>query len=268
MQFRQKALSKLQSPEELDLPVRFARPQGRLVLAVTVVVMAAASFWALTGTVSAKLSASGVLTHAEGSYTLQSPVAGQVTEVLAAEGQLLSPGAPMLTVRTDRGDRPVLAVAGGRVTTLVARTGSVLTVGADVATLERVKNPDDPMVAVLYVPAAAGSTIPVDAAVDLSVQSVPRQQFGVLRGRVKAVGRAPQSPAQLSGFLGDTALAEQFSRQGNPVAVLVELERSSATRSGYAWSTADGPPYTLDSTALVTGAVRLSAQRPVDWLLP
>ncbi|ARX88421.1 hypothetical protein SMD44_07908 [Streptomyces alboflavus] len=43
MQFRQQALSKLQSPEELDVPVRYARPQGLLVLAVTLVVMAAAA---------------------------------------------------------------------------------------------------------------------------------------------------------------------------------------------------------------------------------
>ncbi|MET9322978.1 HlyD family efflux transporter periplasmic adaptor subunit [Streptomyces sp. NPDC003038] len=268
MQFRQKALSKLQSPEELDLPVRFARPQGRLVLAVTVVVMAAASFWALTGTVSSKLSAPGVLTHAEGSYVLQSPVAGQVTGVLAEEGQLLSPGAPLLNVRTDQGDRPVRAVAGGRLTTLVAKVGSVVTTGADVATVERVQNPDDPLVAVLYVPGGSGGAIAVGAPVDLSVQSVPRHRFGVLRGRVKAVGRVPQTEAQISGFLGDNGLAEQFSRQGKPVAVLVQLERSSTTESGYKWSSADGPPYAVDSTTPVTGAVHLAARRPADWLLP
>ncbi|MEV7526376.1 HlyD family efflux transporter periplasmic adaptor subunit [Streptomyces sp. NPDC091371] len=268
MQFRQKALSKLQSPEELDLPIRFARPQGRLVLAVTVIVMAAASFWALTGTVSAKLSAPGILTPTEGSYTVQSPVAGQVTGVLADEGQLLPPGAPLVNVRTDQGDRPVRAVAGGRVTALVAETGSVIATGADVATLERVQDPDDPLVAVLYVPAGSGPTIPVGASVDLSVQSVPRQQFGVLRGRVKAVGRIPQTEAQISGFLGDRRLAEQFSRQGNPVTVLVQLERSSTTTSGYTWSSTDGPPYAVDSTTPVTGAVHLAPQRPVDWLLP
>ncbi len=267
MQFRQKALSKLQSPEELDLPVRFARPQGRLVLAVTVVVMAAASFWAFTGSVSSKLSAPGILTHAEGSYMLQSPYAGQITGVLAKEGQLLPPGAPLLEVGTDRGARTVRVVAGGRVTTLVAKIGSVVTTGADVATVERVTSPDDPMVAVLYVPGGSGGTIPVGAPVDLSVQSVPQQRFGVLRGRVKAVGRAPQTPARISGFLGDSRLAAQFSRQGNPVAVLVQLERS-ATTSGYRWSSAGGPPYAVDSTTPVTGAVHLSAQRPVDWLLP
>ncbi|MEV6654248.1 HlyD family efflux transporter periplasmic adaptor subunit [Streptomyces sp. NPDC051219] len=268
MQFRQKALSKLQSPEELHLPVRFARPQGRLVLAVTVVAVAVATFWALTGSVSSKLSAPGILTSAEGSYVLQSPVAGQVTAVLAEEGRLLSPGEPLLTVRTAKGDEPVRAVAGGRVTTLVAKTGSVVTTGADVATVERVKTPDAPLVAMLYVPGGSGSAIPVGAAVDLTVQSVPQQQFGVLRGRVKKVGRSPQTQARIGSFLGDKQLAAQFARQGNPVAVLVELERSSATESGYKWSSTDGPPYAVDSTTPVTGAVHLSAQRPVDWLLP
>lgn len=268
MQFRQKALSKLQSPEELDLPVRFARPQGRLVLAVTVVVMTAAAFWAFTGSVSSKLGAPGILTHADGSYLLQSPFAGQVTAVHAKEGQLLSPGAPLLQVGTEQGDRTVRAVAGGRVTALLARVGAVVTAGADVATVERVKSPDDPLVAVLYVPAASGAAIPVGAAVDLTVQSVPQQRYGVLRGRVKEVGRTPQTPARIGGFLGDTGLAAQFTRQGNPVSVLVELDRTTRTRSGYRWSSTDGPPYILDSTTPVTGAVHLSVQRPVDWLLP
>lgn len=83
-------------------------------------------------------------------------------------------------------------VAGGRVTSLVAKTGAVLTTGADVATVERVKNADDPLVAVLYLPAASGAEIRPGAFVDLNVQSVPQQRFGVLRGRVKEVGRAPR----------------------------------------------------------------------------
>jgi pyruvate/2-oxoglutarate dehydrogenase complex dihydrolipoamide acyltransferase (E2) component len=269
VQFRQRALSRLQSPEELDLPVRLARPQGRLVLAVTVVVMAAASWWALTGSVSSKVTASGILTHAQGSYTLQSPVAGQVTRVLAEEGQLLDPGEALLTVRTDEGgEREVDAVAGGLLTTVVADAGAVVTAGADVATLEHVKGPDEPLIAVLYVPGDGGAAIPVGASVDLSVQSVPRERFGVLRGRVEAVGSAPLTRRQISGFLGDEQLADIFSREGNPIAVVVRLERSRATESGYAWSSTDGPPYAVASRTPVSGAVTLAAQRPVDWLLP
>ncbi|MWA15532.1 HlyD family efflux transporter periplasmic adaptor subunit [Streptomyces sp. BA2] len=268
MQFRQQALSKLQSPEELDLPVRYARPQGLLVLAVTVIVMAAASVWAVTGSISSTLRAPGILTHGQGSYVLQSPVTGQVTRVIAEEGKRVDAGAPVLKVRTDQGDKVVRSIAAGRVTTLVARIGTVVTTGADVATVERVSGTDDPLLAMLYVPADSAATVPVGASVDLTVQSVPTQEYGMLRGRVKAVGRTAQSDQKISGFLGDKELAGQFTKDGPPVAVLVRLETSSGTKSGYKWSSAGGPPFALDSMTLATGAFHLAEQRPIDWLLP
>lgn len=268
MQFRQKALSKLQSPEELDLPVRYARPQGRLVLTVTALVMAVASVWAVTGSVSSKLNVPGILTHAEGSYVLQSPVAGQVTAVLANEGDTLREGAPLLTVRTAQGDRPVQAVAAGRLTTLVAKIGAVVNTGTNVATVERITSADEPLEALLFVPGSTGASIPVGAQVDLSVQTVPAQQFGVLRGHVKAVGRTSETRQQIAGFFGDDQLGDVFTANGQPVTVVIQLDRSRSTKSGYEWSSTDGPPYPIDSRALVSGAVHLAAQRPIDWLLP
>ncbi|MGI5352094.1 HlyD family efflux transporter periplasmic adaptor subunit [Streptomyces sp. CA-250714] len=268
MEFRQKALAKLQSPEELDVPVRFARPQGLLVLVVTLVVMAAGCVWAVTGTVSSKLTAPGVLTHSQGSYLLQSPVAGQVTAVHAKPGQQVEKDAPVVSVRTDRGVRAVRAVARGRVSSLTAEAGSVVTTGADVATVERVKSRDDPLVAMVYVPADKGATVRVGATVDLTVGSVSTDRYGLLRGTVRAVGQAPQTRQQISSFLGDKDLAQQFTRQGRPLAVQVRLERSSATRSGYVWSRGGGPPSAPESATPVNGAVHLAARRPVDWLLP
>ncbi|MEU9980882.1 HlyD family efflux transporter periplasmic adaptor subunit [Streptomyces sp. NPDC050856] len=268
MQFRQKALSKLRSPEEIDLPVRLARPRGPLVLAVTVVAMAAAAVWAVTGTVSSTLGAPGVLTHAQGSYVLQSPVAGQVTGVLAEEGDRVAAGAPLVTVRTAKGPTLLRALSAGRLTALAAATGSVVTPGADVAAVERVGEKDDPLMAVVYVPADRGPAVPVGAPVDLTVQSVPVRRYGVLRGRVQAVGRTAQTRRHIAAFLGSDHLAEQFSRQGQPVAVLVRLEPAPGGRTGYAWSASDGPPYRLDSMTPVTASVHLADQHPIDWLFP
>lgn len=268
MQFRQKALSKLQSPEELDLPVRYARPQGWLVLTVTVLAMVAAAVWAVTGSVSSKVNAPGVLTHAHGSYLLQSPVSGQVTQILAREGQPVRAGTPVLKVRTERGDRAVRAVATGRVNNLVAKIGSVVTTGKDVATVERVRRSGEPLVAMVYVPSGSASTVPAGARVDLDVQSVPAQRFGTLRGTVQAVGKAPQSSQQISSFLGDQQLGEQFSAHGKPMAVLVKLDRDPGSASGYRWSQQQGPPQAPDSMTQATADIRLPAQRPIEWLLP
>ncbi|CAL9661819.1 hypothetical protein SUDANB176_07033 [Streptomyces sp. enrichment culture] len=268
MQFRQQALAKLQSPEELDLPVRFARPQGWLVLSVTVVAMAAASVWAVTGSVPSTVSAPAVLTHGQGSYVLQSPVSGQVTAVLARQGERLPAGSPVLKVRTGQGDTVVRALDAGRVTALAAGVGQIVRTGANVAAVEKVADAGDPLYATVYVPAESAAGIPAHASVDLTVQSVPRQEYGVLHGEVKSVGRSAQSAQQIAAFLGDSQLGEQFTKEGRPVAVTVELEKSSATKSGYAWSSADGPPFRLTSMTLATGSVRLADRRPVDWLLP
>lgn len=268
MQFRQQALSKLQSSDDIDLPVRFARPQGLLVLTVTVLVMAAASVWAVTGTVSSTLTAPGLLTHAQGGYVLQSPIAGQVTEVLAKEGDRIPAGTPLLELRTPEGTGTVRTLAAGRLTALVAGIGTVVTVGADVAAVERVARADDPLKAVVYLPADGAPPVPVGAAVDLTVQSVARQQYGVLRGRVESVGRAAQSRQQMAAFLGSGQLAEQFARQGRTLPVLVRLEREPGTASGFAWSSAGGPPFRPASMTPLSGVVQLAEQHPVDWLLP
>jgi multidrug efflux pump subunit AcrA (membrane-fusion protein) len=268
VQFRQQALAKLQSPEELDLPVRFARPQGRLVLAVTVLVMAAASVWAVTGSVASTVSAPAILTHGQGSYLLQSPVSGQVTAVLTGQGRRIGADSPVLEVRTAKGRTVVRSVAAGRVTGLAATIGAIVDTGTNVAAVEKVADAGDPLYATVYVPAQNAAAIPPGAAVDLTVQSVPTQEYGVLRGRVRSVDRAAQSPQQIAAFLGDSQLGEQFTRKGRPVAVLVRLERSSGTKSGYRWSSAGGPPFRLDSMTMGTGSIRLDDQRPIDWLLP
>ncbi|MFJ9030495.1 HlyD family efflux transporter periplasmic adaptor subunit [Streptomyces sp. NPDC102274] len=268
MQFRQQALAKLRSPEEIDLPVRFARPQGCLVLAVTVVVMAAATVWAVTGSLSSTVGAAGILTHGQGSYVLQSPVAGQVTEVLVEEGRHVPANTPLLKVRTAGGTTVVRTIAAGRVTTLVATIGSVVTTGTDVAAVERIDSPDDPLMAMLYLPADNGSEISVGASVDLTVQSVPAKRYGVLRGEVKSVGRTGLTAQRIAGALGSNQLGEHFSKGGQPVPVLVQLDRSSSTTSGFTWSTSDGPPYAVDSMTLADGTIHLAEQRPIDWLLP
>ncbi|WP_042364800.1 HlyD family efflux transporter periplasmic adaptor subunit [Streptacidiphilus neutrinimicus] len=269
MQFRQQALAKQQSPEDLDVPAQLARPQGRLVLLVTAAVVAASGFWAVTGTVASTVSAPGILFHAEGSYSLQSPVAGQVVAVYANAGDTLAAGVPLLAVRTGTSQKvqTIRTVSAGRITTLAAPLGSVVETGSELAAVERVTSPDEPLVAVLYASATNAASMPVGAEVDLNVQSVPVQQYGLLRGKVLSVGGGPESHQQIAGFLGSDQLAQAFSAQGQPVAVVVQLERSGS-RSGYAWSTTQGPPYQLQSSELVSAAVHLPGQHPIDWILP
>ena len=160
------------------------------------------------------------------------------------------------------------SISAGRISAVAATVGQIIQTGTNVAAVEKVAHADDPLYATVYVPAENAASIPAHAAVDLTVQSVPSQEYGVLRGRVKAVDRTAQSAQAIAAFLGDTQLGEQFTKKGRPVAVTVRLLQAPGTRSGYAWSTAGGPPFALASMTMATASVKLADQRPVDWLLP
>jgi len=268
VQFRQQALSKQQSPEELDLPVRFARPQGLLVLIVVLIAFAAAGIWSVTGSVSSRLDAPGILTYAHGSYVVQSPVSGQITGVYAKEGQFVDRGERLLRVRTQRGELNVRALARGRVTALKGGLGAIVSTGTGVATVERTGKRGSRLRAMVYVPAGSAASVDKGAAVDLTVQSAPSQRYGVLRGTVQKVGGTAQSRQQIAAFLGDSQLGEEFTESGRPVPVLVRLRRSAETPTGYRWSTSRGPAHRLGSMTLAGGSVHLADQRPIDWLAP
>ncbi|AXK33557.1 HlyD family efflux transporter periplasmic adaptor subunit [Streptomyces armeniacus] len=271
MQFRRQALARQQLPDELELPVRYARPQGLLVLVVVLLIVGGGGAWAVTGSVSGRVDAPGILTYGQGSHTVQSPVGGQVTKVYAREGRFVKAGAALVRVRTRDGDRAVRALDAGRVSSLRAGLGTIVSTGSHVATVERTGEQEGKareLRAILYVPAGSAASVPKGAAVDLTVQSAPRQQYGVLRGTVESVGSAPQSREQIAAFLGDAQLGEEFTRGERPVPVVVRLRKSPGATGRYEWSTSRGSSHPLSSMTLADGSVRLAAQRPVDWLIP
>ncbi len=207
VQFRQQALSKLQSPEELDLPVRFARPQGWLVLAVTVVVMAAASVWAVTGSVSSTVSAPAILTHGRGQLRPAEP--------------RLRPGhrGPRRGGRPAARQRPGAEGPYGlrRVGRPHGRRGPAhharrhdrrrsSAPGTNVATVEKVARADDPLYATVYVPA--------------------EQRRHDSRGR----GRRPDRPVRAHPAVRGAARPCEVGRTGPP-RPSSRSARSSATAS-------------------------------------
>jgi hypothetical protein len=159
-------------------------------------------------------------------------------------------------------------VAPGRVVAVLADIGAVVSAGTNVATLERVRRPSDPLLALVYVPAGSASSVPLGAGVELTVPTAPADRYGRLRGTVAGIGQSPQTKAQLTAFLGDGSLAAALTAKGDALAIVVKLTASATTRSGYRWTKDSGPPGPPASMTPVSATVRLTSQRPVDWLLP
>jgi hypothetical protein len=266
VKFRPQALAKLQSPMAVDAPIQLARPRSLLSLSVVALLIVCGALWSAVGSVPQNTHADGILTHTQGSIYFQSPYDGQITGVYVSLGSVFPVNTPLFTIQTSSGIRTVRSITGGRIISVVGSVGQEVTRGEQLAVIERIDGPQDPLVAVLYVPQVTAGLVHPGSKVDLTIASAPADQFGVLRGTVQSVSQFPQTQSQIVNFLGDSQLAERFSQQGQPFEVVVRL-LTAKTTSGFQWSRAGGPPYQVDSRTLVTASVHLSPIKPIDWLV-
>jgi hypothetical protein len=265
MEFRKQALDKLQSPRSIDSPVQLAGSRSLMALALVAVLIVAGVVWACTGSVGRQLSAPGILTHAEGTTYLQSTYQGQITGVFADTGSTFPVNTPLFTIQDGTRQYTIRSMTGGRVISLLGKVGQVINRGTQLAVIERIQQQDDPLAAMVYLPQGSAGLIQVGSEVDLSVDSAPSSQFGVLRGTVQSIDQFPEVEQQIANYLGDDQLARTFSAEGQSIGVLIKLT-PARTVSGLAWSNHSGPPFPIDSRSRVSAAIHLPPIKPIDWV--
>lgn len=270
MEFRRKALENLRQPDDLDSPVRLARPRAWAVLAVVGAIIVAGLVWSFNGELPRSVDVPGILTHPQGVTEVRSPQSGTVSNVLVGTGKTVAKGDPVLSLVDAQGvAKTVQAPFSGLTIALLVGSGQYVAAGATFMTVERTDGANDRLVAVLFAPAEKAGLLRIGDRVDMDVASAPAQAFGLMRGRVSAMDQYPQTEEQVVDFLGgNKLLATQLLDKGGPVRITVDLDRDTRMRSGYRWTTASGPPFRLNSWTQVTGIGRLSGERPIDWLLP
>jgi HlyD family secretion protein len=157
-----------------------------------------------------------------------SPFSGRVLEVLTARGDVVAPGAPMLSVEVLSED----------------------------------------LMAVLFVPASAGKTVKPGMAVRVAPSTVRREEFGTLVGTVEWVAEFPATARGMTRLLGNEALVTKLLEQGPPIQINVALTRDAATTSGYRWSSSRGPELAITSGTLAAGDVVVKEERPLALVVP
>ena len=90
MIFRQTALERLSSPEQLDQAMKVTRPTGWLALGSLAGLLLAALGWGFFGGISEKVSGMGVFIRTGGVFGVQSVGAGRLMKVLVKPGDLVS----------------------------------------------------------------------------------------------------------------------------------------------------------------------------------
>ncbi len=267
MQYRFKALARTREPDELDAPTVLAAPRGWVAVLVILAVTAAAIVWAALGRIPQTVGADGLLIGPGGDVQVQSLYPGIVASVPAELGGYVSQGRTLATIQDSSGRKhDVTSPVTGQVVSVAANIGQVIGVGDPVATLERGTPGGDSLVGYLFVSSGSAYGIRPGESVALSVSSAPPAAFGLLRGRVSAISPYPLTSEELSALLGGPLAAQPFENGGSPWLVTVRLIPDPATASGYAWTTATGPPARLSSQVPVSGLVTLGDLAPLTLL--
>jgi HlyD family secretion protein len=163
----------------------------------------------------------------------------------------------------------VVSTHEGRVVEVRVTAGDVIGPGAPIVSLERTGEKGN-LEALLYVDSKEGKILRPGMEVQISPSIVKKEQDGVMIGKVRTVESFPSTRQGMMRVLRNEQLVEAFiaAAFGAPIAVRAELTIEARTPSGYKWSSGEGPDLVLTSGTRCVAYVTTETERPLALVLP
>jgi HlyD family secretion protein len=164
----------------------------------------------------------------------------------------------------------ILSVHTGRVLELRAGPGDVVTTGAPLLSIELAGDDSDALEALIYIPSAEGKQVKPGMTVRVAPSVARPEEHGMVMATVTSVAEFPSTSRGMMRVLDNQELVNQLIRQtaGAPIAVRVVLNVDEQTPSGYRWSSGDGPDLRLTSGTSCAATVTTELQRPISLVVP
>lgn len=263
--FRKRALDSLSSPaDQLDKLLRVTSARGWLALVAMVAVVMGIVLYGFFGTASTTVSGQGLFLPPGGLVRVDATTGGTVAAVVASEGDEISVGDPIATiVRADGSRKDVVSAVAGDVTEILVNEGNVVGPGSELAIVEPLH---ELATAVIYVPSGEGKAIRIGMGGRLSPSTAPSEQYGQLVAEVINVSRFPVSSQRLQYVLHNDLLVQQIASLGSVLEVTMTVASDPDNPSGLEWTSGDGPPFTIQSGTLASASVIVDAEAPAKKL--
>ncbi|CAO3425139.1 hypothetical protein [Azospirillum endophyticum] len=192
-------------------------------------------------------------------------------DMLAADQRVATASRAVESAR-DRLQRyaAVLSPYGGRVVEAKANIGQVVSSGAPIVSVERdgaLPGQGSDLVALVYVGAQDGKKLRHGMEADVSPAPVRKEEHGHLVGRVDRVADTPASSAGMLRTLQNDALVGEFQKTlRTPFEIMIRLERDPA--GALRWSTGNPPKFSMDGGTLVSVEITVQKVRLIALALP
>lgn len=163
----------------------------------------------------------------------------------------------------------IMAPKDGKVLELFVNIGDIIEQKGPLIWMEHPLLPGETRVLYCCVPIQTGRLITPGLHVQVEPIIVNVQEHGAIIGTVKEVSAFTVSEAELFNDLRNKQLVAYLT-QNAPTAsfLLVDPTIDSSTPSGFAWTSGQGPPFSIPSGTLATIKIVVDEQPPISYLIP
>jgi HlyD family secretion protein len=173
---------------------------------------------------------------------------GTILEVSAVVGQLVSPGTPLGAIEVASSDLQAQPTGGGALAPSRSKAGLLQ--------------------AVCYFTVGDGKRIQPGMAVQITPDTVKREEFGGILGKVLTVSAFPVTSQGVVNMLNSADVAQEVTAGGRSIEVIAELDPDPTAFSGYKWSSSGGPKLKLSAGTTTSMRVTVQRNRPIGLILP
>ena len=162
----------------------------------------------------------------------------------------------------------MLSTFSGRVIEVMTEQGDLVTPGQPLLRLDRTGRTVTGLEAVVYVPSGYGKRIRSGMEVRIAPSSVAPEEYGYLLGTVTYVSDFPTTSRAIQRTLRNPELVAKLTQGDAPYEIRADLRLDPTTVSGYRWSSSDGPPIDILTGTLCGALITVERRRPIDLVIP
>ena len=166
---------------------------------------------------------------------------------------------------TKSGD--ILSEYAGTVTEVFAAPGQVLAAGGRLLSLD-IEDAGAPPLSVSFFPVRDGKRIQPGMIVQVTPDTVDRERFGGILGKVVSVSRLPVTKEGAVNTVGNPEIVSGLMGDGAYMEVTAQLDVDPSTYSGYRWSSSSGPELKMTSGVTTVSRVTVESRAPITYLIP
>jgi HlyD family secretion protein len=162
----------------------------------------------------------------------------------------------------------VLSPHSGRILEIILKPGQIINAGDRLATIEA-ETDNSKLVGITYFSVGDGKNIQPGMTVQITPQTVKRETFGGIVGKVIVASQFPITKESAISEVGNPEVVEALvSKQQGLIQVRSELQLSNNNPSGYQWSSSTGPQLKISAGTTTSVRVKVEERMPISFILP